>query len=171
MNDSFDMNSKNWVLGHRLVAAFAFLFSLVVYTMTLNSSVPFWDAGEFVATAYVLGIPHPPGTPLYVLIGRIFSMIPGVPVVVAMNWLSAVASSLAILWTYLLTVRFIRRTQGPTRTNADEIIAWTGGLAASFFAAFFDAFFDTLTTFFFRFIRTFSLRAITALLLLLARSP
>jgi len=42
-----------------------------VYTLTVTPSIPFWDSGEYIATSFILGIPHPPGTPLYVLIGRL----------------------------------------------------------------------------------------------------
>jgi tetratricopeptide (TPR) repeat protein len=129
--------------GHRAAAALVFLVTLVVYTLTLTTSVPFWDSGEFIATSYVLGIPHPPGTPLYVLIGRLFAMAPLHSVAYSVNWLSALASSLAMLFTFLLTVRFIRHTQGPERDAADEVLAWVGGAAAAFFAAFSKTFWDS----------------------------
>src|SRR5687767_13126831 len=90
------------------VAAFVFLAPLTVYTLTVNNSVPFWDSGEFIATSYILGIPHAPGTPLYVLIGRLFAMLPIHNVALAVNWLSALASALAVLFTFLVTVRFMR---------------------------------------------------------------
>ena len=137
------LNTKAWIWGHRGVAAFVFLFTLVVYTMTLTTSVPFWDSGEFIATSYVLGIPHPPGTPLYVLIGRLFAMWPFASVAFSVNWLSAVASSLAMLFTFLLTVRFIRHTQGEQRDQTDEVLAWVGGVTAAFFAAFSKTFWDS----------------------------
>jgi tetratricopeptide (TPR) repeat protein len=136
-------NERPWKIGYRVVAAAVFLFTLSIYTITLNSSVPFWDAGEFIATSYVLGIPHPPGTPLYVLIGRIFSMVPfGTPVFMV-NWLSAFASALAMLFTFLLTVAYMRRCQERTRTGADEIIAWTAGVCAALFAAFSNTFWES----------------------------
>jgi hypothetical protein len=130
-------------MGYRLTAISVFLFTLVVYTMTLNSSVPFWDAGEFIATSHVLGIPHPPGTPLYVLIGRIFSMAPFGGPAVMVNWLSAAASALAMLFTFLLTVAYMRRCQGADRTGADELIAWTAGISAALFAAFSNSFWES----------------------------
>ncbi len=132
-----------WKWGHRAAAAFVFLFTLVVYTLTLTTSVPFWDSGEFIATSFVLGIPHPPGTPLYVLIGRLFALSPLAPVAFSVNWLSALASALAILFTFLLTVRFLRHTQGENRTGTDEVLAWVGGAAAAFFAAFSKSFWDS----------------------------
>jgi hypothetical protein len=70
---------------------------LLVYVITLAPGVTFWDAGEFIAAAHVFGIPHPPGTPLFVAIGRTWSMLVGgmIGVARAMNLLSAVSTAAA----------------------------------------------------------------------------
>ena len=49
--------------GYLAVAWFVFLSTLVAYTLTVTTSIPFWDSGEFIATSYILGIPHPPAQP------------------------------------------------------------------------------------------------------------
>ncbi|MEO6529153.1 MAG: DUF2723 domain-containing protein [Gemmatimonadaceae bacterium] len=65
--------------------------------MTLAPGVTFWDAGELIAAAHVLGIPHPPGTPVYVMLGHTWSsaLAPLLGVARAMNLLSACCTALA----------------------------------------------------------------------------
>ena len=53
-----------------------FLASLVVYILTIEETASFWDSGEFIAIAYKLEVSHPPGAPLYMLIGRMFCIGP-----------------------------------------------------------------------------------------------
>jgi hypothetical protein len=113
-----------------------------VYFITLYPSVPFWDAGEFIAVSKILGIPHPPGTPFYVLVGRIATMVPLGDIAQRINGLSAVAGILACVITYLTIVRLIRRSMGPERKPADEWIAHAGGLFGAFMLAFSDSFWE-----------------------------
>jgi hypothetical protein len=78
------------------VRAAVFATLLLVYLTSLAPDLTLWDAGEFNAAVATLGIPHPPGTPLYVFLGRSWSMALGfVPQVVAMNALSALATAAA----------------------------------------------------------------------------
>ena len=58
------------------VALLATIISGVIFSMTAARGTTFWDCGEFIACAYILGVPHPPGAALFVMLGRFFSMIP-----------------------------------------------------------------------------------------------
>src|SRR5512139_2823340 len=57
---------------------FATIFTVVaaVYLYSAAPTAAFWDCGELISAAFTMGIPHPPGTPLFVTLGRIFSMLP-----------------------------------------------------------------------------------------------
>src|ERR1044071_1333021 len=82
-----------------------FVLSFGVYLLTLTPTVPFWDSGEFIAVSNILGIPHPPGTPFYVLVGRLATLIPIASIAQRVNALSALASALAVMLTFLTTFK------------------------------------------------------------------
>ena len=118
------------------VASFVFLFTLAIYTITLTPTVPFWDSGEFIATSYILGVPHAPGTPLYVLLGRIFTLIPIATIAQRVNWFSALGSAVAILFTYLIGVRVTRRVFPWEEDSLHRPLAYVSGVVGAFLAAF-----------------------------------
>ncbi|HEU4563280.1 MAG TPA: DUF2723 domain-containing protein, partial [Gemmatimonadaceae bacterium] len=81
---------------------------LVLYLVTLAPSTAMWDTSEYIASAYVLGNPHPPGNPLFVLIGRVFSLLPiPYPVAVRVNILAAVTSAASAGFWFLITERVL----------------------------------------------------------------
>lgn len=86
----------------------AALFSLVIYYLTKAPTLSFWDCGEFIACSKILGIPHPPGTPLYILIGRFFTLLPSpFSDAVKVNIVSVVSSALVVFIAYWLIIRII----------------------------------------------------------------
>ena len=76
-----------------LLATVVFIVSLLLYVATMCRTVFWWDTGELAANAHVLGIPHRPGFPLYVLIGRVFSLTPFGDIFYRVNFFSAVSAS------------------------------------------------------------------------------
>ena len=77
-------------------AAVVALVVFGLYVLTLAPSTAMWDASEYIAAAYVLGIPHPPGNPFFMLVGRVFSILPVAPnVAMRINVLAALCSAVA----------------------------------------------------------------------------
>ena len=90
---------------NRIIAGIIFLVSFLVYYDTMAPTVSFWDCGEFIATSHTLGVPHPPGSPLFLIIGRVFSMIPFSPdIAFRVNLISVFVSALAVMLLYLIIV-------------------------------------------------------------------
>jgi tetratricopeptide (TPR) repeat protein len=119
------------------------LATQIVYLLTMNISCPFWDSGEFIATSYTLGIPHPPGTPLYVLIGRVFTLFPFSEISARVNYLSVFGSTLTALFSYLVVVKLaLRLVRHRGRNTTDSLIAIGAGMVAGFFTAFGRTFWD-----------------------------
>jgi hypothetical protein len=91
-----------------LAASLAGLVVFLLYLVTLAPTTSMWDTSEYIAAAYVLGIPHPPGNPFFVLIGRVFAILPIAPTVaMRINVLAALSSAVsASLW-FLITERVL----------------------------------------------------------------
>ena len=89
----------------------ALVASLVVfglYLLTLAPSTAMWDTSEYITAATVLGLPHPPGNPLFVLIGRVFAILPiAKSIAVRINVLAAVCSAVSAGMWFLVTERVL----------------------------------------------------------------
>ena len=133
------INSRNNRLN-RIIAGIVFLVSFLVYYDTMAPTVSFWDCGEFIATAHTLGVPHPPGSPLFLIIGRVFSMIPFSPdIAFRVNLISVFVSALAVMLLYLIIVKVIAHWRGGIKENSDVIIAFGGALVGTLTFAFTDS--------------------------------
>ncbi len=86
------------------------IIACTVYIMTMEATGSFWDCGEFASSAYKLQIPHPPGAPVFVLIGRLF-MAPFDPqhAATGINLMSALASGFTILFLYWTITHYARK--------------------------------------------------------------
>ncbi len=111
MNFAASVNLNSAELDYRpsyKAAALASLAVFILYVLTLAPSTSMWDTSEYIAAAYVLGIPHPPGNPLFVLIGRVFAILPiGPSVAIRINLLAAVCSALSAGFWFLVTERVL----------------------------------------------------------------
>ena len=90
-------------------AAIASVVVLLLYVLTLAPTTAMWDASEYIASAYRMSLPHPPGNPLFILVGRVFTLLPIAPTVAErVNLLAAITSALSAgLW-FLVTERILR---------------------------------------------------------------
>src|SRR5688500_9842645 len=92
----------------------------VLYLITLSPSTAFWDTSEYIATAHILGIPHPPGNPLFVVLARVWSLLlapSGLDVAVRVNLFAAATSAAAAGFFFLVAHRVVS-TFTPTRWMA-----------------------------------------------------
>ena len=122
-----------------------FFIAAFVYISTMEPTSSFWDCGEFIATSYKLEVGHPPGAPLFLMIGRVFSMF-ATPETAAywVNMISALSSAFTIMFLFWTITYFARKIS--VGNNLDELtdgkmIAVLGsGLVGSLAYAFSDTF-------------------------------
>jgi len=127
-------------LLHRVFAASMFFISFIVYFLTIAPTTSFWDCGEFIACSYILGVPHPPGAPFYLLLGRIFSLVPwAADIGLRVNIISAIATALTVMLTYLVIARLIILWRGSVKTIEDRIIYYAGSIIGALAFAFSDS--------------------------------
>lgn len=134
------MMESQWMRWNRILAGFVLAFSFLIYFMTMSPTVSFWDCGEFIATSYTLGVPHPPGSPLYLIIGRVISMLPfNDDIAFRVNMISPIVSAVAVMLLYLVIVKFAAHWRGGINTKSDAVISFGGALVGSLTFAFTDS--------------------------------
>jgi len=125
-------------LTRRIIGTFVFLLSTIILFLTVQPSVSFWDPGEISAASYSLMVPHPPGGPFWLLIGRLFSMIPFAHNIgFRINTVSVLSGSFSVLLLYLIAVKLIESYRGKDYKNLTDalftyISAAIGALAFNF---------------------------------------
>jgi hypothetical protein len=120
----------NYKIVHRITAGIVFLISFYVIVSTVQPSVSFWDCGEINAASYSLQIPHPPGAPFFLLIGRFFSMIPFAENLgFRINMLSVLSGATSILFLYLIIVKIVENYRGRVPKNTFEAVSTILGAA------------------------------------------
>lgn len=108
-------NITGWAVG---------LFACAVYILTSEAGGSFWDCGEFVSSCFKLQVPHPPGAPLFVMLGRIFVVLFGDDpntAAKAVNVMSALASGFSVLFLFWTITHFARKI-----VHKDTAIALNG---------------------------------------------
>ena len=103
---------KRFGLFNNVLGWLTFVISLVVYGLTVEHSVSLWDCGEFISASYRMQVVHPPGAPLFLMLGRIFSLMAGGDVTMVAFWvnmLSVTASALTVMFTFWIIVHFAKK--------------------------------------------------------------
>ncbi|MCF7811515.1 DUF2723 domain-containing protein, partial [bacterium] len=123
--------------ANRIVALAVFFFTFAIFRSTVAPTTSFWDCGEFIAASYTLGVPHPPGAPLYLLIGRLFSMLPiAGDIGLRVNLVSTLLSTITVTLLYLCIVRLARLWRGQEQSVSDKIAVYGAGVVGSLAFAF-----------------------------------
>ena len=125
----------------------AFAVALVTYVLTLEETGSYWDCGEFIAVSFKLMVPHPPGAPFFLMLGRMFSFLAMGDVTRVAYWinmLSALSSAFTILFLFWSIVLFGRKMMGIHRDeDVSPAHTWSlmgAGLIGSLAYTFSDSF-------------------------------
>ncbi len=136
---NFNFKRCNLILGW-----LAFAIAFVVYSMTVEPTVGFWDTGEYILTSSKLEVGHPPGAPLFQMLGAFFSIFASEPAQVGLvlNMMSAAASAFTILfmfWSIVLILMKLTALNSEFNPNSQIGIlgaAFVGSLAFAFTDSF-----------------------------------
>src|SRR6478609_1667237 len=136
---TFNFNKWNTIMGW-----VAFSIALITYSLTVEPTMSFWDCGEYIATAAKLEVGHPPGAPLYQMIGAFFALFAGDDTRVALmvNMVSVFSSAFTILFLFwsssILLKKLVSRFSEINNSNSIVILgsSFVGALAYTFSDSF-----------------------------------
>lgn len=137
---------KSYKRINNLLGWLTFCIAMFTYGSTIEPTASFWDCGEFIATAYKLQIGHPPGAPLFMILGRVatlFAMGDTSKVAMMMNLFSALTSALTILflfWSITHLARKVIAGKSESLTLAGKISIFGSGLVGALAYTFSDTF-------------------------------
>ena len=124
-----------------------FAIATIVYWITIEETASFWDCGEFIAVSYKLMVPHPPGAPFFLLLGRMFSFLALGDVTRVAYWinmLSVLASSFTILFLFwsivLLGRKLLKIKPGDVVTRPQTLMLMASGIIGALAYTFSDSF-------------------------------
>ena len=123
-----------------------FMIATIVYFLTLESTVSWWDCGEYISTAYKLQVGHPPGAPLFQMLGRFFSLFAFgdvTKVALMINSMSALCSSFTILflfWTITLLAKKLWMKDGEDSPASSKFNVLAAGVIGALAYTFSDTF-------------------------------
>jgi hypothetical protein len=131
---------------NNLTGWIVFAIALLTYRLTIEQTASFWDCGEFIACAFKLQVPHPPGAPFFLLVGRLFSMFAlGDVTRVAfwVNMLSVLCAAFTILflfWTITLLTRKLSGKPDDEMKPGDVILSMGAGVVGALAYTWSDSF-------------------------------
>lgn len=124
-----------------------FGIALLTYWLTFEETASYWDCGEFIAVSYKLEVPHPPGAPLFLLLGRMFSFLAlgdATKVAYWINFMSVLASAFTILFLFWSITLFGRKLMKISRSGemdtSKSILLMGAGLVGALAYTFSDSF-------------------------------
>jgi hypothetical protein len=123
---------------------FVFLIATTAYFITIEDTVSLWDCGEYITAAYKLEVGHPPGAPLFMVLGRIFSFFAAPEnVAVWINRMSGLSSSFSILfmfWSITMLAKKMAFNNKRTLSKGETIAILGSGVVGSLAYTFTDSF-------------------------------
>ena len=139
-------NFKKW---NTILGWFTFAIALITYSLTVEPSLSFWDCGEYIATSAKLEVGHPPGAPLFQMIGAFFAMFASGPEKVALmvNMMSVFSSAFTILFMFWSMTLILKKVVSSyTEFNKNNAIVVLGSaLVGSLAFTFTDSFWFSAT--------------------------